>query len=121
MSQAISAASRSLPRFERLFQRQDAERFEVKVRIPYGSGSEVIWMNLDSINGDGFVGRIANNPVHLRNLQNGSPYTASRRQISDWGYTKGGKLYGHYTTRVMLPRVSPDVREYLTRTLSPQP
>jgi uncharacterized protein YegJ (DUF2314 family) len=121
MSQAISAAGSNLPRFERLFQKQEAERFEVKVRIPYGGGNEVIWMNVDSIDGDSFKGRIANNPLHLRNLQKGSPYTSSRRQIADWGYTKDGKLYGHYTTRVMLPSVPADVQEYLKRVLSPEP
>jgi uncharacterized protein YegJ (DUF2314 family) len=121
MSQAVSAANRSLPRFERLFQGQEAERFEVKVRIPHANGNEVIWMNVDSINGDSISGRIANNPVHLPDLQKGSPYTSSRRQIADWGYTRDGKLYGHYTTRVMLPSVPQDVREYLRRVLSPEP
>lgn len=123
MGAAIDAARGSLERFRGDFRERRGERFVVKVAIPIegANGREHIWMNLDSIEGDSFVGRLANEPQRLAPLVKGSPYRAGSAMISDWGYVRDGRMYGNYTTRVMLKRIPAQQAEGLRKVLSPQP
>ena len=54
-------------------------------------------------------------------LVKGSPYRAGSAMISDWGYVRDGRMYGNYTTRVMLKRIPAEQAEGLRKILSPQP
>lgn len=123
MGAAIDAARASLPRFRTDFRERRGESFVVKVAIPIkgADGREHIWMSLDAIEGDSFVGRLANEPQRLAPLVKGSPYRAASSMISDWGYRRDGRMYGNYTTRVMLKRIPAEQAEGLRKVLSPQP
>uniref|UniRef100_A0A9E7ZQS0 DUF2314 domain-containing protein n=1 Tax=Bosea sp. NBC_00436 TaxID=2969620 RepID=A0A9E7ZQS0_9HYPH len=123
MAKAVAAARGSLPRFREDFQARRGERFVVKVAIPVKGvdAREHIWMSLDAIEGDVFVGRLANEPRRLAPLVKGSPYRAADAMISDWGYVRGGLMHGNYTTRLMLKRLPAREAEALRQALSPEP
>lgn len=123
MSAAVAAARNDLGRFVDIFRSGGGERFTVKVAIPVKGTNdrEHIWMTLDAIEGDVFVGRIANEPQRLAPLRQGSSYRAAYAMISDWGYWRDGLRYGNYTTRLILKRLPANATAEIRRTLSPRP
>lgn len=122
MNRAIAQARKALPDFVALYRAGKGERHAVKVAIPYpGGGREHIWMNLTAIEGDVFVGRIANDPVHLNGLSNGDAYRAPQAMVSDWNYMSGGMMHGSYTTRVALKKLPPEEVRRLGLKLAPLP
>lgn len=121
MNAAIAQARTSLPHFVDRYRAGRGERHAVKVAIPRpDSGNEHIWMSLTGIEGDVFVGRIANEPVYI-DYEQGDVYRAPKAQISDWTYREGGLDHGSYTTRVMLKRLTPEQRQQLDLKLAPLP
>ncbi len=121
MNRAIAEARKTLPDFVALYRAGTGERHSVKVAIPYDRGREHIWMNLTAVEGDVFVGRIANDPVHLDNLNRGDSYRAGSAMVSDWSYMSGGQMYGSYTTRVAIKKLTPTQVRELGLKLAPLP
>ena len=121
MNRAIAEARKTLPDFIALYRAGKGERHAVKVAIPYDRGREHIWMNLTAIEGDVFVGRIANDPVHLDGLNNGDGYRAGSAMISDWNYMSAGQMHGSYTTRVAIKKLTPTQVRELGLNLAPLP
>lgn len=121
MNRAIAEARKTLPDFVALYRAATGERHSVKVAIPYDRGREHIWMNLTAVEGDVFVGRIANDPVHLDNLNRGDSYRAGSAMVSDWSYMSGGQMYGSYTTRVAIKKLTPTQVKELGLKLAPLP
>jgi uncharacterized protein YegJ (DUF2314 family) len=121
MKRAIDEARKSLPDFVALYRSGKGERHAVKVAIPYDRGREHIWMNLTAVEGDVFVGRIANDPVHLDKLNKGDSYRAGSAMVSDWNYMSGGQMYGSYTTRVAIKKLTPTQVRELGLKLAPLP
>jgi uncharacterized protein YegJ (DUF2314 family) len=121
MNRAIAQARKTLPDFVALYRSGQGERHAVKVAIPYDRGREHIWMNLTAIEGDVFIGRIANDPVHLDNLNRGDGYRAGSAMVSDWNYMSGGQMYGSYTTRVAIKKLTPTQVRELGLKLAPLP
>lgn len=122
MNHAIAEARKTLPDFIALYRSGTGERHAVKVAIPYdGNAREHIWMDLTAIEGDVFVGRIANDPVYIDGLSNGDAYRAPSAMVSDWNYRSGGLMHGSYTTRVAMKKLSPDQLRRLDFKLAPLP
>lgn len=121
MNHAIAQARKTLPDFVALYRSGKGERHAVKVAIPYDRGREHIWMNLTTIEGDVFVGRIANDPLHLDKLNKGESYRAGSAMVSDWNYMSGGQMYGSYTTRVAIKKLTPTQVRELGLKLAPLP
>ncbi|AZO77379.1 hypothetical protein BLM15_06980 [Bosea sp. Tri-49] len=121
MNRAIEQARNTLPDFVALYRSGKGERHAVKVAIPYDRGREHIWMNLTAVEGDVFVGKIANDPVHLDNLNRGDGYRAGSAMVSDWNYMSGGQMYGSYTTRVAIKKLTPTQVRELGLKLAPLP
>ena len=121
MNSAIAEARKTLPDFVALYRAGTGERHAVKVAIPYDRGREHIWMNLTAVEGDVFVGRIANDPVHLDNLNRGDSYRAGSAMVSDWNYMAGGQMHGSYTTRVAIKKLTPTQVRELGLKLAPLP
>lgn len=121
MNRAIDEARKTLPDFVVLYRSGKGERHAVKVAIPYDRGREHIWMNLTAIEGDVFVGRIANDPVHLDKLNKGDSYRTGSAMVSDWNYMSGGQMYGSYTTRVAIKKLTPTQVRELGLKLAPLP
>ena len=121
MNRAIEQARKTLPDFVALYRSGEGERHAVKVAIPYDRGREHIWMNLTAVEGDVFIGRIANDPVHLDNLKRGDSYRAGGTMVSDWNYMSSGQMYGSYTTRVAIKKLTPTQVRELGLKLAPLP
>ncbi len=121
MNRAIAEARKTLPDFVALYRAGTGERHAVKVAIPYDRGREHIWMNLTAVEGDVFIGKIANDPVHLDNLNRGDSYRAGSAMVSDWNYMSGGQMHGSYTTRVAIKKLTPTQVRELGLKLAPLP
>ena len=65
---------------------------------------ELIWVSqIHQISDSNYEGRLDNYPQHITGKHYQSRVTFTRDQIRDWGHLSfDGKLYGHYTTRVLL-------------------
>lgn len=95
----------------------------VKVAVPVeGGGVEVIWVSPFGMQDGAFVGLLANRPQSIKDKQVGDPITFSEAQVRDWYiYGDDGKMYGSYTTRVMLADMSASSAARVREMLSPSP
>ncbi len=119
---AIAEARRTLPEvWRRMAQRGPGESgLKVALRTSRG-GYEHIWVD-SIVRQDGRItARLANDPDNIPGLKLGSPVVVDPAAISDWSYRSGGRLYGHFTTRVLLKRASPEEAQQIQALLSPTP
>ncbi len=117
-------AVKTLDVFWSKFAQQDpgSSQFSVKLALKADDGYvEHIWARLVSHTDREVVAKIADDPVHLKGIVFGSEVRVSKALISDWGYEKGGKMFGYYTTRALLPLATPDQRAEAAARLSPTP
>lgn len=125
MQEAIADARTSLPQFlanSLGSNGQSVDGAGLKVEFETGDNeSEVIWIVPFAPRGDGFVGILANEPNHMPGQHAGDMVEFSEDQISDWTYSANGKLYGNYTTRVMLPQLDDATRTQLEQMMSQNP
>ena len=124
----IAAAERegaqSLPTFWAKFDAQDpaVSLYLVKVGLEAKRGGrEFLWAIPLRHSKDEVQVRLVNEPVHVANLKAGSVIAVAPGDIVDWSYTKGGKAYGHFVTRAMMDRVSPEERAEAEAVLAPTP
>lgn len=85
--------------------------FLLKVAFPRRDGQkgeEHIWVENIARTPEGYAAQLANQPQFLGDLKEGGEVTFTDPMISDWAFFQGEKLLGHYTTRVMLPRLPSD-------------
>ncbi|HEY9219165.1 MAG TPA: DUF2314 domain-containing protein [Phenylobacterium sp.] len=123
MNSAIAQARSSLPQFWAKFDARPAGYSDFQVKPGLASvddyGTEFIWVDVVERRGDQVIGRLANDPFHLgADMKLGSEVSFKPELISDWGYSKGDVLYGHYTSRVLITRERDNPAEY---GLSPTP
>jgi len=95
----------------------------VKVAFPVGGESiEVIWVSPFGMRDGQFIGLLANEPQNMEGYNAGDTVAFNQDQVRDWFfYGEDGKMYGSYTTRVMLPDMSEDTAEELSELLSNDP
>jgi len=80
--------------------------YSVKVAVTDNDQTEYFWLdNLTYANGV-FSGTIANEPELVKNVKMGDHIDVKKEAIYDWLYMKDGKMYGNYTVRVLLPKMS---------------
>lgn len=125
MQRAIQQAQETLPRFLSVAIQADNSLHPasmLKVSVPVTDGNvthEVIWVDTITRDNDGFTGHLANEPNHMPGLTKGSPITFETNAIYDWSiWGEGEKLYGNFTTRVMLPHVDAATAEHFKSILS---
>ena len=70
---------------------------------------------------DKIVGQLASAPRHLGDLKKGAIMEFQESQVVDWAFFQGEKLLGHYTTRVMLPRLDTTQADIMREVLSADP
>ncbi len=104
MAQAIVRARETLPMFFSLSEAPEAGQggFALKVAITDGRETEHFWLKVIRRDKNGFVGTIDNTPRSVKNVKFGQRYKFPHKDISDWMYVQGGKIFGGYTIRVLV-------------------
>ena len=94
----------------------------VLVLVPTDAEPEALWVKDFKIKWNGrWVGAMANQPVAIPGRSVGERIRFDRGSVVDWSYRQDDKLYGHYTSRVLLRRQSSEVRRQYEPLLAPQP
>ena len=87
-----------------------------------GMVSEAIWVSPWGMSQGQFRGLLANEPLALGDLKAGDVVDFTQDQISDWSFVgDDGKLYGNYTTRVIVTQMPPDDAAPIIQMLSAEP
>ncbi len=123
MASAISKAKAKLPTFfERLAKPAPGDDgFAIKIRYPTGNtDGEHIWANAVVREGDMVSATINNEPRDIPDLKRGQRVTVPITQLTDWMYTRNGKIHGAYTLRAVLPLMPPDQAKNFRRQLAPE-
>jgi uncharacterized protein YegJ (DUF2314 family) len=98
--------------------------FSLKAALPRRDGqpgAEDVWIENVARAPDRIIGELAATPAFLGDLSKGSIVEFQENQIVDWAFFSGDRLLGHYTTRVMLPRLDATQQEWLRPMLSATP
>ena len=129
MSAAIAQAQASLPLF--LLNTVDENGYGPEggyLKVSFKTGTfteetEVIWVGpFLALDGENFVGLLANEPVNLGDLQLGDRVNFTYDQIMDWSVPSAdGRTYGDFTTKVVIRRISPDQMESFAARFMPDP
>lgn len=124
MNAAIAEARRSLPDFWKRFDTDPvvAETAKVKMAFDTPDGGEVhLWIRELRREGGAIVGILDNQPANLPGLAKGDTVTIVQARLSDWRYVRDGRMYGGFTTRVMVPRLPADQQAMYRQILSENP
>lgn len=116
MNAAIAEARRTTPEFLAVLSRPPAGARDFAFKYPL-EGWEHIWVENVERKGNSLRGQLANVPI-AEGYSRGQTVTVPISVISDWAWRDGkGVMQGHRTTRVTLPKLSPEdaraLREYL--------
>ncbi len=98
--------------------------FSLKAALARGEGEvgvEEVWVGNVARGPDKIVGELSAQPRFLGDLKKGDIVAFQNDQIVDWAFMRGDRLLGHYTTRVMLPRMDSTQAEWLRALLSDTP
>jgi len=126
LAAAADRARAKLSFFWQHFEMPEADEydFSLKAAIPRRDGqpgAEQAWLENIARAPDKIIGELVVNPKYLGELREGAIVEFQPDQIVDWAFMRGGALLGHYTTRVMLPRLDPQHAEWLRPLLSETP
>src|SRR5882672_1540638 len=99
MSAATGKARASVELFIAAFTNAGAHQrsFAIKVPVIDGTHVEHFWMDIESFSNGQFTGRIANEPLDVRNVHLGDRIVVDKERISDWMYVDHGRLIGGFT------------------------
>jgi uncharacterized protein YegJ (DUF2314 family) len=124
MNAAIAEARSHYPRFLQAMRSEpsDSSRvYKVKVGLPTENGPEHIWVGDLRFEDGELVGSLANEPMFLPEMHLGSRVVVREEQVSDWSVFREDRLYGSFTTRVMLPELEEEQAARLRDVLSTAP
>lgn len=111
MEAAIATAREKLPQFWQVFahpQKGESD-FSLKVRITDSNGTEHFWVDHIERQADGKIfGVINNDPEIVKNVKLNDRIPVPEENISDWLYTRDGKMVGNYTLRVLFKQMPPE-------------
>jgi uncharacterized protein YegJ (DUF2314 family) len=105
MKAAVAEARARLPEFVNAFEAKNGAPdglFSIKAPITRGGNTEFIWVNVKSIERNGFRGEIGNEPVDLPGLMFGSRVFVPIDDLNDWMYNDGDDLRGGFTVKVLM-------------------
>lgn len=126
LAAAKVAARTSLPVFwERFGQPVEGDYdFSLKAAFPRRDGQtgvEEAWVENVARAPDRIIGELSVQPRFLGDLKEHAIVDFQESQIVDWAFMGGDQLFGHYTTRVMLPQMDAVQAEWLRPLLSETP
>ena len=114
MQAAIKKARKTLPDFWAAKAKNDDAyySFSIKAGLKTSDDSlEHIWVADISRDGEKITGTLSNVPADLPNLNIGDEVSFSKDEVTDWQYVYDGKVYGHYTTAVLIKTMPPEQAE----------
>ncbi|MFN9717357.1 MAG: YegJ family protein [Planctomycetota bacterium] len=106
MEQAVEEARQTWPDFVRAYQKKEAgtESFSVKFAFDAPEDKELMWVEVTSIDDEFVTGRLANDPVWVKDLKLGSKVRRQVSEVSDWMYLRDGRMVGGYSVQVLIKR-----------------
>ncbi len=95
----------------------------IKIALPlYGGEEEHVWVQPFGLRDGRYVGLLANEPKAIDRKHIGDAVAFDVEQVRDWYFFgDDGKMYGSYTTRVMLPDMAPKTARQISQILSASP
>ena len=118
MQAAIQRARAEIDSALQTLQEGQVMGFSVKAPIQEGKRTEHFWLKDVTYQNNAFTGLIDNEPQRVHTVKKGDRITLRKEEISDWYYLKEGKMYGSYTTRVLLKDLPPDDAAFFQRILA---
>ncbi|MEL6519919.1 MAG: DUF2314 domain-containing protein [Pseudomonadota bacterium] len=121
---ATQAAHNTLDRFLIAARAENAawEGSGLKIALEKEGVIEHIWVyDFTSSDGVSFDGHLANQPVHLPELNIHDEVEFNRGQIEDWSFIQDAKGYGLYSVRIFLDSMEPSEAAQMRAFLSPTP
>jgi uncharacterized protein YegJ (DUF2314 family) len=114
MAAAIAKAQSMLEEFLSVWRARPAgtSDFRLKVRLTEGGVSEHFWVQPFRTAGNGFEGKLANEPRMVKSVRNGQQISFNRAEVSDWGYFRNGKQVGSFTVCAMMRHAPKDQSDY---------
>ena len=109
MAAAVAEAKRRWPEFLSAWKNRTPQgRFDVKASFadtPGGAG-ELMWVGVQSIDGENVGGMLKNQPHNLKTIKSGDAVTVSAKEVVDFAYTDRSENVGGFTDRVLLERMN---------------
>jgi len=106
MKAAFAKARSETDAFIAIMQSGAPSSCSIKVGITDHDQVEYFWLDNLTYAGGVFSGTIDNDPELVKNVKMGQKVSVKKEEIFDWLYMKDGKMYGNYTVRVLLPKMS---------------
>jgi uncharacterized protein YegJ (DUF2314 family) len=99
---AEAEAMRRWPEFASAFtNRQPGDNFAAKAKFVEGNMTEWMWVEVATITASGITGKLANDPVHVKNVKDGDAVSKPLSEIDDWIISRKGEIVaGGFTTKV---------------------
>ncbi|RSK32395.1 YegJ family protein [Hymenobacter metallilatus] len=95
-----------------------AYNFGIKAAFPTSDGTnEHIWLTDIQVKGDSLLGTIDNEPEFTTVVKFGQQVAVHKDSITDWNYTRNGKLVGGYSIRVVRSRLNPEEQKQFDQQL----
>jgi len=115
MESAIATAREKLPQFWQVFTHPEKGEsdFSLKVKIKDSHGTEHFWVTEIERKEDGKIfGVINNDPEIVKSVKLNDRIAVPEGDISDWLYSRDGKMVGNYTLRVLFKQMPPKEVQY---------
>lgn len=111
MNLAIELANATLDDFDKALKSPESENFALKIRYDLNNKSEHIWaVDIEKIGND-YFGIIDNVPNSETSINLNDKVKIEKEKISDWMFSREGKLFGGYTIIVLRNRMSESEKE----------
>ena len=110
MNAAKDKARATLDKFDFMFGEGEPGTYTIKFPLTQNGKTEHIWLQVDRLSDDGFIGRLANEPVNGNEYKMGQVLEVAKSDVEDWMVNQGDAIYGGYTARVMMDQMPEDQR-----------
>ena len=106
MEKAVEDARKSWSDFVKAFEAraEGTDNFGVKFPFDAPENKEFMWVEVTSVDDEFVTGKLANDPVWVKDLKLGSKVKRKVSEIADWMYMKDGDIVGGYSVKVLLKR-----------------
>lgn len=81
-------------------------QYSVKADFTQNGEHEHMWISLNKIDKDQFIGTLGNDPQFITNMKFGDPITLTKKQIEDWTIMNSNtnQMEGGYSVKVLQSR-----------------